>query len=248
VNPARCGLFGPFVLIRLSEIGLGPSASAVASTPDDFAGVPLCAKLCVGKSCLDWRSRARSQKPATRPPAARAITRAPAARSTATRRDVERRITRVEKLLDDGGDALQLLGTDMGRGGRDAYKELTRTARAYAATPRERTAGCSKTSRSSALPSRLLVRRGARRLGRPRVRTAPAPRPGHAGQPARRAPAARARPRERPPASGRAGNCCSWASARSRACAVRGIRHCVGGLTRDGPVAAVGLPPISAPR
>lgn len=46
------------------------------------------------------------------------------------RRELERRAARVEKLLEDVGEALQLLGKDLGRGAGDAYKELTRTAHA----------------------------------------------------------------------------------------------------------------------
>jgi len=90
---------------------------------------PGARSFCVRTPCLDWRS-----VPAAKAPnpyaAARATTRARATRSTATRRDVERRITRRREASRDAGDALQLLGKDMGRGGRDAYKELTRTARA----------------------------------------------------------------------------------------------------------------------
>ena len=71
-----------------------------------------------------------AKKTTTRPPAARSTTVAPAARSAATRRELERRVARVEKLLEDAGEALALLGKDLGRGAGDAYKELTRTARA----------------------------------------------------------------------------------------------------------------------
>ena len=67
---------------------------------------------------------------ARRTSAARSTKRASVSGSTATRREVERQIARVETLLDDVGDALQLLGKDMGRGGQDAYQELTRTVRA----------------------------------------------------------------------------------------------------------------------
>ena len=66
----------------------------------------------------------------TRTPAARSTNVAAASRSAATRRELERRVARVEKLLEDAGEALQLLGKDLGRGAGDAYKELTRTARA----------------------------------------------------------------------------------------------------------------------
>jgi hypothetical protein len=71
-----------------------------------------------------------ARKTTTRTPAARSTKSAPASRSAATRREVERRIARLDKLLDDAGEALHLLGKDMGRGGQDAYKELTRSAKA----------------------------------------------------------------------------------------------------------------------
>jgi len=71
-----------------------------------------------------------ARKTTARTPAARSANGAPASRSAATRRELERRVARVEKLLEDVGEALQLLGKDMGRGAGDAYKELTRTARA----------------------------------------------------------------------------------------------------------------------
>jgi hypothetical protein len=56
--------------------------------------------------------------------------RAGVVRRTATRREVERPIARFEKHLDDASEALQLLGKDIGRGGQDAYKELTKALRA----------------------------------------------------------------------------------------------------------------------
>ena len=71
-----------------------------------------------------------ARKTTTRTPAARSTNGAGASRSVATRRELERRVARVEKLLEDVGEALQLLGRDVGRGAGDAYKELTRTARA----------------------------------------------------------------------------------------------------------------------
>jgi len=57
----------------------------------------------------------------------RAGTRTPPVRSAATRREVERQIARFEKHLDDAGEALALLGKDMGRGAQDAYREMRRT-------------------------------------------------------------------------------------------------------------------------
>jgi hypothetical protein len=71
-----------------------------------------------------------ARKTTTRTPAARSTSGAPTTRSAATRRELERRVARVEKLLEDAGEALQLLGKDLGRGAGDAYTELTRTARA----------------------------------------------------------------------------------------------------------------------
>ena len=71
-----------------------------------------------------------AKKPAAARSAARSRNGPPVASRAATRRDVERQIARVEKLLGDAGDALQLLGKDMGRGAGDAYKELVRTAKA----------------------------------------------------------------------------------------------------------------------
>jgi len=71
-----------------------------------------------------------AKKPTTPKSAARSRNGTPAASRAATRRDVERQVARVEKLLGDAGDALQLLAKDMGRGTEDAYKELVRTAKA----------------------------------------------------------------------------------------------------------------------
>ena len=61
---------------------------------------------------------------------ARSATRTPPPRSQASRREVERRIARLDKHLGDATEALQALGTDLGRGGRDAYKEVTKALRA----------------------------------------------------------------------------------------------------------------------
>jgi hypothetical protein len=72
----------------------------------------------------------RTTKTTTRTPSTRSSGRTPALRSPATRREVERRIARFERHLNDASEALQLLGKDLGRGGRDAYKELTTTLRA----------------------------------------------------------------------------------------------------------------------
>ena len=47
---------------------------------------------------------------------------ASASRSPATRRELERRVARVEKLLEDAGEALHLLGKDLGRGVGDAIR------------------------------------------------------------------------------------------------------------------------------
>ena len=109
-----------------------------------------------------------AKKPRTSTSASRSRSGAAATRATPSRRDVERRIARVEKLLGDAGDALTLLGRDMGRGAGDAYKELIRTAKALrrdaertnkrmlkdldqlrtAATPSGAAASASRTARS----------------------------------------------------------------------------------------------------
>jgi len=71
-----------------------------------------------------------ARKTTTRTPAARSTSGAAASRPAATRRELERRVARVEKHLEDAGEALQLLAKDLGRGAGDAYTELTRTVRA----------------------------------------------------------------------------------------------------------------------
>jgi hypothetical protein len=48
-----------------------------------------------------------------------------AARSSATRRDVEQSIARFEKRLDEANDALKTLGGHLGSGARGSYKEVT---------------------------------------------------------------------------------------------------------------------------
>ena len=48
-----------------------------------------------------------------------------AARSSATRREVEQSIARFEKRLDEANDALKTLGGHLGSGARDSYKEVT---------------------------------------------------------------------------------------------------------------------------
>jgi hypothetical protein len=48
-----------------------------------------------------------------------------AARSSATRREVEQSITRFEKRLDEANDALKTLGGHLGTGARGSYKEVT---------------------------------------------------------------------------------------------------------------------------
>ena len=59
----------------------------------------------------------------------RSRTRSAQSAATATRREVERRIARFEKHLDDASEALQLLGKDIGRGGQEAYTEVTKALR-----------------------------------------------------------------------------------------------------------------------
>jgi len=71
-----------------------------------------------------------AKKLTTSTSAARSRDGTPGASRAGTRRDVERQIARVEKLLGDAGEALELLARDMGRGAEDAYKELVRTAKA----------------------------------------------------------------------------------------------------------------------
>jgi hypothetical protein len=61
---------------------------------------------------------------------ARSSTRSGQSHTTATRREVERRIARFEKHLDDASEALLLLGKDIGQGGQDAYKEMTKALQA----------------------------------------------------------------------------------------------------------------------
>jgi hypothetical protein len=48
-----------------------------------------------------------------------------AARSSATRREVEQSISRFEKRLDEANDALKTLGGHLGTGARGSYKEVT---------------------------------------------------------------------------------------------------------------------------
>jgi hypothetical protein len=48
-----------------------------------------------------------------------------AARSSATRREVEQSIARFEKRLDEANDALKTLGGHLGTGARGSYKEVT---------------------------------------------------------------------------------------------------------------------------
>jgi hypothetical protein len=50
-----------------------------------------------------------------------------AARSSATRREVEQSIARFEKRLDEANDALKTLGGHLGSGARGSYKEVTAT-------------------------------------------------------------------------------------------------------------------------
>ena len=143
-----------------------------------------------------------ARKTTTRTPAARSTSGAAASRPAATRRELERRVAQVEKHLEDAGEALQLLAKDLGRGAGDAYKELTRTARALRRdAQRTNQRMLTRTSTSCAPRSPLREPRGGRRSSAHRARTAPAPRPGRAGRPAPLAPAAQARPQNGPRAS-----------------------------------------------
>jgi hypothetical protein len=90
----------------------------------------VCAKLSRARQDSSEEAMPAARKTTRRPSAARARDGAAPSRSPATRRELQRRVVRVEKLLDDAGEALQLLSKDMGRGAGDAYKELTRSARA----------------------------------------------------------------------------------------------------------------------
>jgi len=75
------------------------------------------------------KSTARSaSKPAAR--TTRAVRARASSTKAATRREVEQSITRFEKRLDDANDALQTLGTHLGRGAQSSYKEVTSALRA----------------------------------------------------------------------------------------------------------------------
>jgi hypothetical protein len=77
--------------------------------------------------------RSTTTKSTARKPAARATSAVRARASStkaATRREVEQSITRFEKRLDDANDALQTLGTHLGRGAQSSYKEVTAALRA----------------------------------------------------------------------------------------------------------------------
>src|SRR5947209_4146774 len=66
------------------------------------------------------RSASKSSAPSGQGVRARA-----AARSSATRREVEQSIARFEKRLDEANDALKTLGGHLGSGARGSYKEVT---------------------------------------------------------------------------------------------------------------------------
>ena len=112
-------------------------------------------------------ARRSASKPTTR--SSQGVRARAAARSSATRREVEQSITRFEKRLDDANDALKTLGGHLGTGARGSYKEvtaaLTALRRSAAKTNKEAlkdfdklraaltktnsSAGASRTSRSS---------------------------------------------------------------------------------------------------
>ena len=138
-----------------------------------------------------------ARKTTTRTPAARSTNGAPASPSAATRRELERRVARVEKLLEDAGEALQLLGKDLGRGAGDAYKELTRTARALrrdAQRTNQRMLKDLDKLRAAVTPSTTTRRQATRRTSRPSAtrtaarssRSTPATRPRRASSTAKR--------------------------------------------------------------
>lgn len=66
---------------------------------------------------------ARSAKPSGR--STQGVRARAAARSSATRREVEQSISRFEKRLDEANDALKTLGGHLGGGARGSYKEVT---------------------------------------------------------------------------------------------------------------------------
>jgi polyhydroxyalkanoate synthase subunit PhaC len=68
-------------------------------------------------------ARRSASKPTTRP--SQGVRARAAARSSATRREVEQSITRFEKRLDEANDALKTLGGHLGTGARGSYKEVT---------------------------------------------------------------------------------------------------------------------------
>jgi hypothetical protein len=112
-------------------------------------------------------ARRSASKPTTR--SSQGVRARAAARSSATRREVEQSITRFEKRLDEANDALKTLGGHLGTGARGSYKEVTAALTALrrsaaktnkdalkefdklrgALTKTNSSAGASRTSRSS---------------------------------------------------------------------------------------------------
>ena len=68
-------------------------------------------------------ARRSASKPTTR--SSQGVRARAAARSSATRREVEQSITRFEKRLEEANDALKALGGHLGTGARGSYKEVT---------------------------------------------------------------------------------------------------------------------------
>lgn len=69
-----------------------------------------------------------ARRSASKPTAARSgqgVRARAAARTSATRREVEQSISRFEKRLDEANDALKTLGGHLGGGARGSYKEVT---------------------------------------------------------------------------------------------------------------------------
>jgi hypothetical protein len=83
----------------------------------------------------------------------------------ATRREVEQSISRFEKRLDDANDALQTLGTHLGRGAQSSYKEVTSSMRALrreAAKTNKQALKDFDKLRSALTPSKTSSRGGSR--------------------------------------------------------------------------------------
>ncbi len=85
------------------------------------------AKLCVTGPVQQGDSMPAARRSASKPSArsGQGVRARAAARSSATRREVEQSIARFEKRLDEANDALKTLGGHLGTGARGSYKEVT---------------------------------------------------------------------------------------------------------------------------